>query len=274
VNRDSKTTDVDVTIIPDSMASKVQFTVDSAAIADAAPSSATATPQKLTITGKGSGETFVTAHLAPPNGAKGPQLNIASYKLVSVIANFYKVSAPGLVPDSTTAAQMEKDCNSFLNQAVVDLTLTDNGTKNINYDLNSDGHLDVDSSADGGPVWQKLITGLAVVAGAKVLHVKGSISYHMPDGTTVDATGMSYPPWIIVTDASLSKPRTLTHETLHHLGLLDLGPPDKNTNHIMYFQSSATKNFVGYFKAERVQTGSGSSFSPKEFEQQWDTVKR
>ena len=42
----------------------------------------------------------------------------------------------------------------------------------------------------------------------------------------------------------------------------------------MYYASNTTQYFVGYFKVERVQTGSGTSYNPKQYQSQWDAIER
>ena len=77
-----------------------------------------------------------------------------------------------------------------------------------------------------------------------------------------------------MTDSSLSKTRTLAHEILHKLSLKDIGPENNNTSNIMYYMNNATKYFIGYFKVEKVQTASGTSYNPKQYQLQWDAINR
>lgn len=198
---------------------------------------------------------------------------MACYKLASLDVNFYKVSATGLVPDGTTAAQFESGANDFLKRGVSELSLTDNGTITTNYDDNANSKLDIDSTAgDGGSEWVKVITALGSPAGLNLLHVK-ALRVNI-GGTWFDATGLRYDDWTLVSDESASKVRTVAHEMLHRQGLADIGPDGNNTANILYYMSNEEKYFVGYFKVERVQTGSGTSYTPKQYELQWDTISR
>ncbi len=155
-----------------------------------------------------------------------------------------------------------------------ELELTDMGTSTIEYDDNSNSKLDIDTTvAGGGSEWNKIETNLnASPTGLKLLHVKAA---RVKIGSTwYDIAGLAYKDWIVVTDASSSKKRTVAHEMLHILTLKDVGPYGKNTANIMYYASNTTQYFVGYFKVERVQTGSGASYTPRQYQLQWDAIKR
>ncbi|MDA3799123.1 MAG: hypothetical protein PF692_08595 [Kiritimatiellae bacterium] len=94
------------------------------------------------------------------------------------------------------------------------------------------------------------------------------------DDTWKDINGMKFGDFVFFTDTSPSKNRTAAHELLHFAGLQDSGPPGNNTANIMYYAGSSTKYFSGYFKVERVVTGKGKSYSPKQYELQWETIAR
>jgi hypothetical protein len=273
VDRDNKTTDVDVEITPASYAKYVNFISSDDAKTTCNPVAATANPQKLTITGTASGTSHVQTRLGTTTGAKGTRLNVACYKLAALNVNFYKVSATGLAPDGTTAEQFESGANAFLKRGVSELSLTDNGTTITNYDDNANSKLDIDATAgDGGSEWVKVTAALGAPVGMKLLHVK-ALRVNI-GGTWVNATGLRYGDWTLVSDESTSKVRTVAHEMLHKLGLKDTGPSGSNTANIMYYMSNGTKYFVGYFKVEGVQTGSGTSYTPKQHELQWEMIYR
>lgn len=276
LDKDNKTTDVDAVITPVGYAQYVHFVSSDTGKATEAPGNATASPQKVTITGKAVGKPNILCRLGTTQGAPAAQLNLGVYTLKKIEANFYKVKATGLDPDATTCAQFETGANAFLKLGVSELDLTDQGLRTIEYDVNGTGNsrLDIDTTlGNGGPEWATLTTALAAPAGQKVLHLKNSLRVKI-GANWFDATGLNWGEWIIITDASLSKVRTLAHEALHNLSLADTGPPGDNTNNIMYYSSSATKYFVGYFKVESVQTGSGNSNAPQTYEQQWDKITR
>ena len=107
------------------------------------------------------------------------------------------------------------------------------GTLLIAYDDNNNSKLDIDTTvADGGSEWNKIVTAPDVSSnGFKILHVK---ALHVKiDSTWYNLTGLSYGDWIVVTDSSLSKKRTVAHEMLHKLNLKDTGQLNSNQSNIM-----------------------------------------
>ncbi|MDY0176507.1 MAG: hypothetical protein RBT25_06370 [Lentisphaeria bacterium] len=276
IDKNMKTTDVDVEITPPAYAQYVHFVASDTEKATCVPTQASSSPQKLTLTGKGIGKSYIQTRLGTTSGAEGVRLNVACYQLAEIKADFYKVkTTTGLVPDATTAAELESGANEYMKRGVSELELTDKGTSTIDYDDNNNSMLDIDTTVTGGgSEWNKIETGLnASQTGLKLLHVK--VLRVKIGSTWINASGMVYRGnWLIVTDASSSKKRTVAHEMLHILDLKDVGPDGNNTANIMYYRSSETKYFVGYFKVERVQTGSGTSYTPKQYESQWDAIKR
>ncbi|HPY89220.1 MAG TPA: hypothetical protein PLT23_00740 [Lentisphaeria bacterium] len=275
IDKNMKTTDVDVEITPPAYAQYVHFVASDTEKATCVPTQASSSPQKLTLTGKGIGKSYIQTRLGTTSGAEGVRLNVACYQLAEIKADFYKVkTTTGLVPDATTAAELESGANEYMKRGVSELELTDKGTSTIDYDDDNNSMLDIDTTVTGGgSEWNKIETGLnASQTGLKLLHVKALC---VKIGSTwINASGLAYDDWLIVTDASLSKKRTVAHEMLHILDLKDVGPDGNNTANIMYYRSSKTKYFVGYFKVERVQTGSGTSYNPEQHESQWDAIQR
>jgi hypothetical protein len=71
--------------------------------------------------------------------------------LAEIKADFYKVkTTTGLVPDATTAAELESGANEYMKRGVSELELTDKGTSTIDYDDNNNSMLDIDTSVTGG----------------------------------------------------------------------------------------------------------------------------
>jgi Concanavalin A-like lectin/glucanases superfamily/Bacterial TSP3 repeat len=274
VDKDNKTTDIDVEITPSAYAQYIHFVASDTAKATCNPSQATANPQKLTITGKAVGQSHILARMGTTSGAEGARLNVASYQLAGINANFYKVQATGLVPDATTGVQIESGANQFMKRGVSEASITDNGTLTVEYDDNTNSVLDIDLTPSRGSEWQKVITVVGSTAGLKLIHVK-ALRVELPAPTGwVNANGVSFGDWTVVTDTSPSKERTAAHELLHSVGIHDTGPPASNLANIMYYAGDSTKYFVGYFKVERVQTGSAASYNPKQYEIQWDSITR
>ncbi|MFO1490519.1 MAG: transposase [Kiritimatiellia bacterium] len=109
-------------------------------------------------------------------------------------------------------------------------------------------------------------------AGKKLLHVKALRVNE--SGVWENATGLCYDDWALVSDESTDKIRTVAHELLHMLGLKDTGPSGNNTENVMYYKSNTSKHFVGHFRVESVKTGTGTSYTPKHYEMQWNIIFR
>ena len=230
-------------------------------------------PQKLTLTGTAIGQSHIQTRLGTTSGAEGVRLNVACYKLAEISANFYKVKATGLVPDATTGAQIESGANEFMKRAVCEASITDNGTLTVEYDDNGNSKLDFDNTPSHGGEWTKVVNAVSSTAGTKLVHVK-AMRAQLADGSWIGINGVSVGDIVAITDTSPSKKRTVAHELLHSAGLKDSGPLGNNTVNIMYFAGSSTKYFVGYFKVERVKTGLGTSFTPKQYQLQWENIAR
>jgi len=274
IDKNMKTTDIDVEIIPSAYAQYIHFVASDTEKATCVPTQTSSSPQKLTLAGKGIGKSHIQTRLGATSGAAGVRLNVACYQLAVLEADFYKVKATGLVPDATTSADLASGANEYMKRGVSELELTDKETSTIEYDDDSNSKLDIDTTvAGGGSEWNKIVTNLnASQTGLKLLHVKAARA--KIGSTWFDLAGLAYGDWLVVTDASSSKKRTVAHEMFHKLKLKDVGPDGKNTANIMYYESNTTQYFVGYFKVERVQTGSGTSYNPKQYQSQWDAIER
>jgi len=273
IDKDTKTTDVNAEITPSDYAQYVHFVASDSAKATCSPAQATASPQKLTLTGKAIGNSHIQTRLGTITGAEGVRLNVACYKLAEISANFYKVKATGLVPDATTGAQIEVGANEFMKRAVCEASIIDNGTLTVEYDDNGNSTLDFDNTPSHGGEWTNVVNAVSSTAGTKLVHVK-AMRAQLSDGSWIGINGVSVGDFVVVTDTSPSKKRTAAHELLHSAGLKDSGPPGNNTANIMYYAGSSTKYFLGYFKVERVVTGVATSYSPKQYELQWETIAR
>jgi hypothetical protein len=74
------------------------------------------------------------------------------------------------------------------------------------------------------------------------------------------------------TDGTSDKFVVAAHEILHSQGLADTG--NGNNKNVMCYFANVMQYALGYFKVEKVLTGSGNSYPSPQFEQQWETINR
>jgi|GEM_PF-5796339 len=263
-------TKVDANITPQAYANSVYFTVDDTAKAACSPAQATASPQSLTLTGKGSlpkTQTFVRANLGASSGPLVTRLNLAVYKQAVYNAEFHKVRSATLVPAGTTWPQFKNGANVFLNGGVARLDGASASTLTLEYDVNANGYLDI-VGIDGGPEWLAIKMAVNPTAGNEYfLHIKPSILLAqgvVAAGVRVTG-GNPNCEIIVISDNVTSKAAVSAHEVLHGLGLDDIGPLGQNTQNLMYFQDGITYH-LGYFAVQRYYF-SGT-------ENQWEIISR
>lgn len=269
---------VTATITPASLATYVWFTTPYINL-DVTPEQATGSPQEGRILGGGGTELTgkVCTRLGSPSGAPGTVLNAGVYPRVVLVVPFQTIidSQHGISPNALDVPLLQNDANTFLRRGVAAIRLANQGTSDVAYDLNTNGQLDIYYTLDRGPEWQAIV-GVVGGTGLRSLYLHRAIRIQDASGNWGDeATGFSEQgSWIVLTDQSTSRERTLAHEFLHNQGLTDTGPLDHNTTNVMYFRSNSTKYFVGYFTVEQVETLTGYPFTPRRFEVQWDSIRR
>jgi hypothetical protein len=240
---------------------------------------------------KQTGTYDITARLGTSSGAKAGRLNVVVYELAKIDRDFYNISAPGLVPSCGVDGSNigSEGANGNLKHWACKLTVQDRGAKNVNYDLNGNGFLDIDWTPTGGCSGPEWLAVKAAVAGgvSPMIHVKAHIRLHQDDGTTnsvTDAIGLyidafgADPDYIVIccTATGYEQCTVAAHEVLHERSLNHVGPAGKNTQNIMNCVN-ASGEFLGYFKVEEVQyfPKYGQSYSPtKNYIIQWDDILR